>query len=101
MSTFFLNYRIFLLNFHLNHTWLYSMNAIAFAISFFVFRIVLNCVMVIYLLKIILVSKILEMPPDKMILGMILLCMFGALFTINIIWFKGIMAHAKRNMQKD
>lgn len=98
MSTFFLNYRIFLLDYKLNNTRIYGINAICFALTFFIFRICLNFFLCFYIMKIILKAKVLDLSSAALICGIILVVMFASLLVLNLIWFKGIIAHARRNM---
>lgn len=98
VSTFFLNYRIFLLDFKLNGGTLYMINGMCFALSFFIFRIILNTVIAFYIFKIATQTDLLEMPPHRLVMSILLVAMFSALYVLNIIWFKGIVHHVKRAM---
>jgi len=101
VSTFFLNYRIFLLDFKLNETRIYSINAILFALSFLIFRIILNTVLCFYVVRLCMSVRVLELGSLKLFCGIILLAMFCSLLVLNAIWFKGIIGHAMRNYDSD
>jgi len=58
VSTFFVNYRAFLLNYEMGDSKYYLWNAGCFLLTFFLFRIVLNSVMFYFIIKIVIETDV-------------------------------------------
>lgn len=101
-STFFLNYRQFLLIFKKHETSLYKWNAIAFFLSFLISRILFNSVVAYWVGRAFYLTTInrpvLDHPVWQICVGFYLIGLFVVINILNLIWFTGILRHVKRNM---
>jgi hypothetical protein len=103
-STFFLNYRQFLLVFKQQENPLYKWNSIAFFLAFFFSRIVFNTVVAVWVARAFCLT--LKSHPDglaglpgwKLGLGIYLIGLFVVINALNLVWFGGIVRHVKRNV---
>lgn len=105
ISTYFLNYRTFMLNFKMEKSKWYMYNGLMFALTFFLFRVVVNTILIFYVVKlwIILGDKYeLDVDPSKnwelLLLGAICTIGFAILYVLNVYWFVKVIAHARRNL---
>ena len=100
-STFFLNYRQFLLVFKRHEGRLYRWNALLFFAAFFVSRIVFNTVVSYYVGRAFYLTTkevgVFGVPMWQFCIGIYLIILFGVFYILNLVWFTGILKHVKRS----
>lgn len=99
-STFFLNYRHFLLVFKRHETFLYRLNSILFFLAFFFSRIVFNTVVSYFVGRAYYLTTkdvgLFGVPVWQLIIGLYLIALFVIFYILNLVWFMGILKHVKR-----
>ena len=100
-STFFLNYRQFLLVFKQHQGVLYKVNAILFFLAFFFSRIVFNSIVSYYVGRAFYLTTkdvgVFGVPLWQFCVGIYLIILFGVFYILNLVWFTGILKHVKRS----
>lgn len=100
-STFFLNYRHFLLVFKQHQGTLYKLNALMFFFAFFISRIMFNSVVAYYVGRAFYLTTrevgVFGVPLWQFCLGIYLIVLFVIFYILNLYWFVGIVKHVKRS----
>ena len=104
-STFFLNYRQFLLVFKKSNTKAYKWNAILFFVSFFLVRIIFNSIVGYWVVKAFYLTMdirggLFTTPLWQLVMGLYLIGLFVSIYILNVVWLKSIIAHVRRNLNK-
>lgn len=103
-STFFLNYRQFLLVFKLHNSVMYRVNAMLFFLAFFFSRIVFNTFVAYYVGRAYYLTTkdvgLFGVPLWQFLLGIYLIVLFAVFYVLNLVWFKSILKHALRSLQR-
>ena len=110
-STFFLNYRHFLLVFKRHESFSYRLNSILFFFAFFFSRIVFNTVVSYFVGRAYYLttkdvgvrfclndyfSQLFGVPLWQLVIGLYLIALFVIFYILNLVWFMGILEHVKR-----
>jgi signal transduction histidine kinase len=102
-STFFLNYRQFLLVFKQHTSLMYKVNALLFFIAFFFSRIVFNSFVAYYVGRAYYLTTkdvgLFGVPLWQFLLGIYLIVLFAVFYVLNLVWFRGILKHAVRSLR--
>jgi hypothetical protein len=102
-STFFLNYRQFLLVFKQHNSVMYKVNAMLFFLAFFFSRIVFNSFVAYYVGRAYYLTTkdvgLFGVPLWQFLLGIYLIVLFAVFYVLNLVWFKGILKHVLRSLK--
>ena len=102
-STFFLNYRQFLLIFKQHNSLMYKVNALLFFLAFFFSRIVFNTFVAYYVGRAYYLTTkdvgLFGVPLWQLLLGIYLIVLFAVFYVLNLVWFKGILRHVVRSLK--
>lgn len=101
-STFFLNYRQFLLVFKQHNSLMYKVNAMLFFLAFFFSRIVFNSFVAYYVGRAYYLTTkdvgLCGVPLWQFLLGIYLIVLFAVFYVLNLVWFRGILRHVVRSL---
>jgi signal transduction histidine kinase len=102
-STFFLNYRQFMLVFKQHTSLMYKVNALLFFLAFFFSRIVFNSFVAYYVGRAYYLTTkdvgLFGVPLWQFLLGIYLIVLFAVFYVLNLVWFRGILKHVVRSLR--